>query len=174
MLYADNDDANRVDHDGSLLLGWRNALVTTAYAGSLRRLGEATADVGNRFDRTEISNVLRTAWKPREKITLAVSAGQMATDYDDDSLDDSSEWYGKAVLTYAWTPKTKFRAAYRGGRLEVDGSGNQTYHQASLGMDWQPREKLGFNLTAGMEHRSFDAGDATTPLLFRQCHMVAA
>ena len=165
VIYASNSDANRVDHEAELAFGWEGGKSAISYAGEIKRLGEATADVGSQYDRTEWKQAIRVAWKPREKVRLEAIAGQDSYNYDDKNLSDSEEIYVGIVAKHAWTPKTSFQASYRAGRLSVDGSGDQDIHRFAAGMNWQPREKLRFDLTAGVDHRSFDSGSSTTPLL---------
>lgn len=165
VIYASNADANRVDHEGLLSFGWEGEKSALSYEGEVKRLGEASADVGNQFDRTEWKQAIRVAWKPREKVRLEASVGQDRFAYDDAALSDSEEIHAGLVAKYAWTPKTSFQVGYRGGRLSVEGSGDQDIHRFTAGMTWQPREKLRFDLTGGLDHRSFAAGSSTTPLL---------
>ena len=165
VIYASNSDANRVDHEAIAAFGWEGEKSALAYEGEIKRLGEASADVGAQYDRTEWKQVIRVAWKPREKVRLEAVIGQDRFAYDDATLSDSEEIHAGLVAKFAWKPKTSFQAAYRGGRLSVDGSGDQDIHNFAVGMTWQPREKLRFDFTGGIDHRSFAAGSSTTPLL---------
>lgn len=165
VVYASNADANRVDHVGLVSFGWEGEKSALSYEGEIKRLGEASADVGNQFDRTEWKQAVRVAWKPREKVRLEAVVGQDRFAYDDAGLSDSEEIHAGLVARYAWTPKTSFQAGYRGGRLSVEGAGDQDIHRFTAGMTWQPREKFRFDLAGGLDHRSFAAGSSTTPLL---------
>jgi hypothetical protein len=165
VVYASNPDATRIDHEAVAAFGWEGGKSALSYEGDIKRLGEASADVGAQYDRTEWKQAIRVAWKPREKVRLEAVVGQENFAYDDAGLSDSEEIYAGLVAKYAWKPKTSFRAAYRGGRLSVDGSGDQDIHSLAVGMNWQPREKLRFDFTGGIDHRSFAAGSSTTPLL---------
>lgn len=165
VVYASNSDADRVDHEGKLAFGWEGGKSVVTYKGEIKRLGEASADVGGQYDRTEWRQAILVAWKPQEKLRLEAVAGQEGYDYDDESLSDSREISAGLVAKFAWTPKTSFHAGYRAGRLSVDGSGDQDIHRITAGMIWQPREKLRFDLSGGLDHRSFEAGSSTNPLI---------
>ncbi len=165
VLYVENRDASRVDHEARLEAGWRGKALSVAYSGEVRRLGDATADTGSPTDRTELANVVRIAWTPREKITWEVAAGQGSVSYDESALHDARQLFGEAALRYAYSPKTRLSVAYRGGRFEVDGAGDQTFHRATGRIEWTPREKIAIDLEAGAEYRSFDAGSDTSPFV---------
>lgn len=165
VVYASNSDATRIDHEAIAAFGWEGEKSALSYEGEISRLGEASADVGAQYDRTQWKQAVRVAWKPREKVRLEAVVGQEGFAYDDAGLSDSEEIHAGLVAKFAWKPKTSFQAAYRGGRLSVDGSGDQDIHRLTAGMTWQPREKLRFDFTGGIDHRSFSAGSSTTPLL---------
>ncbi len=161
----ENGSEDRVDHDLALSAGWRGKMIAVAYDGSFRRLGDATADIGTPTDRNEYASEARVVWSPREKIALVASVGVEGTDYDNRSLADSNTVFGGVSLRYAYSPKTKLAVLYRFGRDDVTGAGAQTINRAAARIDWQPREKIDIALEAGVEHRSFDLGSDTSPVI---------
>lgn len=165
VFYFRNTDDNRLDHEARWEAGWRGKAVSLAYSGNLRRLGDATADTGAPTDRRELENVVRFAWAPREKILWEIAAGQSSTSYDRSGLYDSKQFFGEAALRYAYSPKTRVGIAYRGGRFEVDGAGDQDFHRLTGRIEWMPREKIAVDLEAGAEYRSFDTGSDTSPFV---------
>ncbi len=165
VAYADHGDNDRIDHEVAWKAGWRGKAIALAYGGSYGKLGDATADTGTLTDRTELANEARIAWSPREKVVMELAAGQRSTDYESAAYADSDLAYGEIALRYAYSPKTRLGVIYRAGRFEVDGAGEQTVHRATARIEWTPREKIAVDLEAGAEHRSFDNGSDTTPVL---------
>lgn len=165
VFYQRNRDESRLDHEARWEAGWRGKAVSLAYSGNVRRLGDATADTGAPTDRTELDNVVRIAWSPREKILWELAAGQSSTTYDRSGLYDSKQIFGEAALRYAYSPKTRIGVTYRAGRFEVDGGGDQTFHRATARIEWMPREKIALDVEAGAEHRSFDSGSDVSPFV---------
>jgi hypothetical protein len=165
VAYADNSDNDRIDHQAAWEAGWRGKSITFAYTGSAGVLGDATADTGTLTDRTELANEGRIAWAIREKFAVEVAAGHDSTDYKSANFTDSNLTYGEIALRYAYSPKTRLSLAYKGGRFKVDGAGAQTVHRTTARIEWNPTEKIAINLEAGAEHRSFDNGSDTTPVV---------
>lgn len=164
VLYQDNTAENRIDHDLALQLGWRGKAIAVAYDGRFSRLGDTTADTGAPTDRDEYDSELRVAWYPREKIAVEGAVGMIGTSYDRNAYSDTEEKYGEVVLRYAYSPKTQFGLAYRGGKVSVDGTGDQRLHRMTARFAWQPRQKIRLNIEAGAEHRSYDLGSGTEPV----------
>ncbi len=165
VVYAETESGNRIDHQAAVTAGWRGKASKLTYTGAFQKLGDATADTGRQTDRQEYQNELRAAWMPREKITVELAAGNRRTAYSDPALFDSSKTYGEAAVRYAYSPKTEAGAAYQAGRFKVDGAGDQTTHQVTARIDWQPREKIHVKLEAGAEHRTTENGSAVNPVV---------
>jgi hypothetical protein len=165
VVYAENGSNDRIDQEASWEAGWRGKAIGFAYSGVARQLGDATADVGTLTDRSELSNSVRIAWSPREKITVELAAGQDSMDYDSSGLADSSLTYGEVALRYAYSPKTRLGLSYRAGSFGVDGAGDQTVHRSTARIEWNPTQKVSIDLEAGFEHRSFDNGSETSPVV---------
>jgi hypothetical protein len=165
VVYADHGENDRIDQESAWEAGWRGKAITLAYSGAFRQLGDATADTGTLTDRTEIANEGRIAWSLREKISLEAAVGQESTDYESGAFADSDLVYGELALRYAYSPKTRLGLIYKAGRFEVDGAGEQTVHRVTGRIEWTPREKIAIDLEAGGEHRSFDNGSDTTPVI---------
>lgn len=165
VSYADNSSNDRVDHQASWEVGWQGKAISYAYTGSYAQLGDATADTGTLTDRTESMNEGRIAWSLREKISLEVAVGQKSTTYDSAAFADSGLTYGEVALRYAYSPKTRLSATYKHGRFEVDGAGDQMVHRTSARLEWKPTRKIAVDLDLGAEHRSFDGGSETSPVV---------
>lgn len=165
VVYADHGSENRIDHDAALTAGWRGKATSLAYSGGFQKLGDTVPDTGRPTDRVVTANELRAAWTPREKIVFEVAAGNKHEDYSDKTLFDSEKTYGEAAIRYIYSPKTELGLVYQMGRLKVDGAGPQDTQLLAASMDWKPREKIRLKLIAGGEHRTFDSGDSTKPVL---------
>ncbi len=165
VVYAENGSGSRIDQQAALSAAWRWNATKLSYTGLVRKLGDATADTGRQADRVESANELRAAWSPREKISLEAAAGYGQTNYDDPAFFGSSDAYGEVALLYAYSPKTAIGAAYRAGRFKVDGADDQTTHQISGTIGWQPREKIRLKLQAGAERRRTENGSETNPVV---------
>lgn len=165
VAYVDHSDNDRIDQESAWEAGWRGKAITLAYTGAFRQLGDATADTGTLTDRTEIANEARIAWSIREKVSLEAAVGQESTDYESGAFADSDLVYGELALRYAYSPKTRLGLIYKAGRFEVDGAGEQTVHRVTGRIEWKPREKIAVDLEIGGEHRSFDNGSDTTPVV---------
>jgi len=165
VAYADNSSNDRIDQEASWEAGWRGKAIHFAYTGASRQLGDATADTGTLTDRSEVSNSVRIAWSLREKFSVEVAAGHDSTGYDSSKFADSSMSYGEVALRYAYSPKTRLGVIYKAGSFEVDGAGEQTVHRTTARIEWNPTQKVSIDVEAGFEHRSFDNGSDTTPVL---------
>ena len=165
VVYFDNGDEDRIDHEALLSAGWRGKVTRLSYAGALRKLGDATAEVGRPTDRLEYANELRAAWIAREKVALEVAAGHDANDYLDPGFIDSEKTYGEVAVRYVYSPKTELGLIYQIGRFKVDGSGTQHTNQVTGAIKWQPREKIRLQLVAGAENRKTDNGSRINPVV---------
>lgn len=165
VAYADNSSNDRIDQEASWEAGWRGKAIHFAYAGVSRQLGDATADTGTLTDRSELSNSVRIAWSLREKFSVELAAGHDSTGYDSALFADSSMSYGEVALRYAYSPKTRLGLIYKAGAFEVDGAGEQTVHRTTARIEWNPRQKISIDVEAGFEHRRFDNGSDTTPVV---------
>jgi len=164
VVYADNGEEDRLDHDLALAVGFRGRKSAILYRGRLLRLGDATADVGALTERFEYANELRVAWLPREKVAVELAAALEGTEYDNGQLADTRDAYGEVALRYAYSPKTEVSAAYRIGRVEVEGSPDQTFQQVTARLAWRPRAKIAIDVEAGFEHRDYDPGSDVFPV----------
>lgn len=165
VAYAENSSNDRIEQEAGWEAGWRGKAIRFAYSGTLRQLGDATADTGTLTDRSEVSNSVRIAWSLREKITVELAAGHDSTGYDSSAFADSSLTYGEVALRYAYSPKTRLGLIYKAGTFEVDGAGDQTVNRATARIEWNPTRKITVDVEAGFEHRSFDNGSGTTPVV---------
>lgn len=164
VVYLDHRDDSRIDHDLQWDAGYNGDESAVRYSGSFRRLGDATADIGNQTERNEQAHLVRLAWMPRERISVELGAALEKTDYDTALLADSSKLLGEAALRCIYSPKTQIVLAYRGGREEVDGAPDQDVHRATARLVWSPRRKINFDLEVGAEHREFANGSETYPV----------
>lgn len=164
VVYLDNRDDSRIDHDLQWDAGLNGDKSAVRYSGYFRRLGDATADIGNQTERNEQAHLVRLAWLPRERFSVELGASLERTDYDTALLADSSKLLGEVALRYIYSPKTQVVLAYRGGREEIDGSGDQDIHRATARLVWSPRKKINLDLEVGAEHRDFTRGSETYPV----------
>lgn len=165
VIYIENGDETRLDQRLDLegaIHGRRSGL---RFLGNLNRLGGATPEIGAQVDRTEYAAELRAAWRPREKLALEIATGMAGTDYDDGVFSDSKETYLETALRYAYSPKTELVFAVAGGTIEVDQAMDQDFLRATTQLIWKPREKLSFDLKAGVEHRDYGMDSDTFPVL---------
>jgi len=165
VAYTDHSSNDRIDQVAEWEAGWRGKQTAIAWTGAARQLGDATADTGTLTERTELSNEIRMAWSLREKVTLETAVGHDSTTYDSAAFTDSSLTYGEVALRYAYSPKTRLSAAYKGGSFEVDGAGKQTVHRVTGRIEWNPTQKVAVDLELGGEHRTFDNGSDTSPVV---------
>lgn len=165
VAYADFSNNNRIDQVAAWETGWRGKAIKLAYSGAARALGDATADTGTLTDRKEFVNEGRISWSVRERVAVEAAAGYESTAYDDARFADSNYTYGEVALRYAYSPKTTVGVAYKFGRFEVDGAGPQDVHRTTARIEWKPREKIAVDLEVGAEHRIFDNGSDTTPVV---------
>jgi hypothetical protein len=165
VVFADGGSPNRVDQDATWQIGVHGQKTSIAYEGRIQKLGDATPETGQQTDRLMLEHVVRTAWSATDKVALEVSAGQSSADYDQRGLVDSSGAYGEVGLRYTYSPKTRFGVTYRAGSFQVDSAGDQQIQRGTVRMEWKPREKITVDLEAGAEHRRFDAGSSTKPII---------
>ncbi|MGC4014559.1 MAG: hypothetical protein QM755_08615 [Luteolibacter sp.] len=164
VIYTDHGDSNRIDQDAAWELGWGGKKVAIAYGGRVQQLGDAMPDTGRQSDRVVLDQAVRLAWTPREKLAVELAAGMSSNDYREQLLVDSRSAYGEVALRYLYSPKTRVGIAYRAGTFQVDGAGDQHIQRGTVQFEWQPREKITFNIEAGAEHRDYDAGSSTSPV----------
>lgn len=165
VIYVENGDETRLDHRLNLEGAINGRRTGLRFTGNLDRLGGATPEIGAQVDRTEYAAELRAAWRPREKLALEIAGGVQGSDYDDGVFADSQERYLEAALRYAYSPKTEVVLAVAGGTVEVDQAMDQDFLRATARAIWKPREKLSFDLEAGVEHRDYGVGSDTFPVL---------
>lgn len=165
VVFAENSGSNRLDQEAAWETGWRGKAIRLAYSGIARQLGDVIADTGTLTDRRELSNSVRIAWAPRERISVELAAGHDSTGYDASAFADSRMSYGEVALRYAYSPKTRIGMIYKAGRFEVDGAGEQTVQRTTARIEWNPTRKIAIDVEAGMENRSFDKGSDSTPVV---------
>ncbi|MFT3990479.1 MAG: outer membrane beta-barrel protein [Luteolibacter sp.] len=165
VYYAKASGEGRVDQQATWAAGWRGKATSVTYDGAILKTADAIADVGRKTDRVGIDNQVKIGWTPREKTTYSVGAGHSSTNYEDPALFDSTGIYGEAAWQYAYSPKTRAGIAYRVSRLEVERSPDQTAHQVTGRLEWQPREKIQVQLEAGAESRKTENGSKVNPVL---------
>ncbi|MEM9236899.1 MAG: outer membrane beta-barrel protein [Verrucomicrobiota bacterium] len=165
VIFADNGDENRIDHDVALLAGVNGEKSSVVLRGRFQRLGDAIADTGSQTDRSEYEAEVRAAYKMTGKTALEVAAGIGKVDYDLAGLSGTRQQFGEVAVRFAYSPKTAVTLAYRAGREEVDGTGDQDIQQVVARIAWKPRQKISVDLEAGLEHRDFDNGSDNNPVL---------
>lgn len=165
VVYLDHSSNNRVDQTVDWDAGWRGKKTLISWKGTAGQLGDATADTGTLTDRTEFSNEVRIAWSIREKLAVEVAGGYQSTSYEAANFADSEQAFGEVALRYTHSPKTRLGLIYRGSRFDVDGAGRQTAHRVTGRLEWMPTQKIAVDLELGGEHRSFDNGSATNPVV---------
>lgn len=165
VVYADRSDQNRVDHELVWAAAWRGKATGVSGGGVFRETADPTADLGRQTERRETANTARLAWSPREKLAIELAAGQQATRYRDPVLYDSEGIFGELGIVYTHSPKTRVGLRGRTGVEQVEGAGDQDVRRLTARLEWSPREKIQVDLEAGMEHRKFDNGTDTSPVL---------
>jgi len=165
VVYIENSDESRVDHDFALEAGVVGKRHDLGIKTGLRRLGDATPDTGTTTERTEYLAEARYAWRPREKVRLEIAAGLSGEDYDESNFADSDRTYGELAVRYAYSPKTELGAAWRFGRDDVDGGGTQNVNRATARLIWRPRQKWSIDMEVGAEHRDYPNGSDLYPVL---------
>lgn len=165
VAYLDHSSNDRIDQTVDWDTGWRGKKTLLSWKGSAAQLGDATADTGTLTDRTEFASQVRIAWAVREKLSVEVAGGYASTSYDSNSFADSEQAFGEVALRYTHSPKTRVGMIYRGSRFDVDGAGKQTAHRVTGRLEWMPTQKLAVDLELGGEHRTFDNGSATNPVV---------
>lgn len=165
VIFAENNDNDRIDQEAAWEAGWRGEAIAVAYSGSARRLGDAIADVGTLTDRSELANGVRIAWSLQEKTQIEFAAGAESSRYDAAGFADSDMTWGEVALRYAYSPKTQLGLIHRAGRFEVDAAGAQTVQRTTGRIEWNPTRKIAVDVEAGIEHRSYDRGSSNTPVV---------
>lgn len=165
VVYAENSDESRFDHDFLLEAGVVGRRHELGMKSVVRRLGDATPDTGTTAERTEYLGEVRYVWRPREKVKLEVAAGIAGENYDDSTFADSDRSYGELAVRYAYSPKTEIGAAWRFGREKVDRGGTQNVNRATARLIWRPRQKWSIDVEAGAEHRDYQNGSDLYPVL---------
>ena len=165
VIYAENGSESRIDQDVTILTGVRGEKSSLAFSGNYRRLGDAIADTGTQTDRREYAAEIRAAYSVSGKVSVELAGGAYGTDYDSNTLSSSRDQFAEVGIRYAYSPKTQVGLAYRVGRAEVDGTGDQTFQRVVAQMAWKPREKISIDFAAGVEHRTFDLGSDNSPVV---------
>ena len=165
VAYMDHSSNDRIDQTAEWDIGWHGQKTQISWNGSARQLGDATADTGALTDRTELATEVRMAWAVREKISVEAAGGYESTSYDSGKFADSRLGFGEVALRYTYSPKTRIGLAYKGGNFKVDGAGAQTVHRVTGRLEWMPTQKIAVDLELGGEHRSFDNGSDTSPVV---------
>lgn len=169
VIYSNSMPNDRIDQTAAIKAGWRGEVSKITYTGTFAKLGDATADTGQQTVRVEFSNEIRTAWTPREKLTLELAAVEGQSNYKNPALFDSSRTYAEFAIRYAYSPKTELGIAYQIGRFDVNGASGQTTNQVTAAIDWKPREKIHIVLRAGAEHCDTGNGSFIDPVLQGRC-----
>ncbi len=164
FLYVENGADHRIDQDVTLLTGARGRKTSVEFTGNYRRRGDAIPDTGTQTDRREHALEVRAAYSVKEKVAFELAGGAYGTDYDSATLSSNRDQFGEAAVRYAYSPKTQVKLAYRIGRAEVDGTGDQTFQRVTAQLAWKPREKISIDLEFGAEHRTFDNGSDSYPV----------
>ncbi|MEM7144036.1 MAG: outer membrane beta-barrel protein [Verrucomicrobiota bacterium] len=163
-IFTDNSDQNSFNQDLLLAVGYRFHKLKISYLGRYETLSDATADVGDRFDRRIYSNFLELAYDLSPKTRLIARGDAYNVKYKDRvDIERSDEWSVDVLLEYDLTDKTKLALGYGYGTLDVTPSSSiQRFHRGLVEAEWSFSDKITFLGTGGVEFRDFGASNATT------------
>lgn len=165
VVYFFSEDDNRVDNRVVTEGEVRKKNLALAYSARWARLGSPSADVGGQNTRQEWGGSASLSYTPKGKISYRAFIEQSEEDQSDSGLFDSSETSGGVAAEYRYSSKTAFELAYRLGRVDIEGTGVQTFQRFGFQTSWSPRPKLSFSFEGGLEYRNYVVGDGLEPYL---------
>ena len=165
VAYLSQSDDNRIDHRIEVEGAVKRDKVSLAYTARWARLGNPSADIGGTSDRNEWDGRIAAIYRPKGKLSYEIFAEFSADDQIDPAFFDFFESSAGIAARYHYSPKTEVEVAYRLGQVDVDGSGEQTFHQFGGEFFWQPRSKLTISLEGGLEYRDYVSGSGLDPYL---------
>lgn len=165
FLYLSEEDGNRIDHRLRAEGAVQFDVVRLTYSVSWARLGSPSADVGGESDRNEFSGQVALIYQPKGKVSYEIGLDRAVVDQVESGLFDFFQSSAAVTARYRHSRKTELEAGYRIGFVEIDGSGDQVFHQIGGGVSWSPRSKFNVSLQGGIEYRDFETGSATNPYL---------
>ncbi|MEM8953160.1 MAG: outer membrane beta-barrel protein [Verrucomicrobiota bacterium] len=163
-VFVENSDQNSFNQDLLLAVGYRFHKLKVSYLGRYETLSDATADVGNRFDRRIFSNFLELAYSLSPKTRLIARGDAYNVKYKDEvDIERSDEWSVDVLFEYDLSSKTKIALGYGYGTLDVTPSSSvQRFHRGLAEVEWSFSDKITLLGTGGVEFRDFGESDATT------------
>lgn len=165
VIYFSESEDNRVDSRVTVEGEVKEKSVALAYSGRWARLGSPSADIGGASDRDEWGGDVGVTYSPKGKLSYQISAEGSVVDQDESAFFDSEEYSGRVSALYRHSSKTELELAYSLGRVEVDGSGSQTFHRLGVQALWRPRSKVSVSLEGGVEYRDYESGSGLDPYL---------
>jgi hypothetical protein len=140
--------------------GWSGSRLKLGFRMGVQSTRSGSRDAGDRVGRQVLYWGLTSTYPFTPKLTGELSADVTRAAFD--ALLGSREYRAQQFLSYQFTPKTQLGLGATEGLLRPDGGQQQNYEQALFRVVSQPTAKLGLNASAGMEHRHFEAGLAST------------
>ena len=165
VIYFSESEDNRVDNRVIVEGEIKEKSVALAYSGRWARLGSPSADIGGATDRDEWGVGLGVTYSPKGKLSYRVSADASVVSQDDATFFGSEEYSGSLAALYRHSSKTELELSYSLGRIEVGGSGTQSFHRVGVQALWRPRSKVTVSLEGGVEYRDYESGSGIDPYL---------
>lgn len=165
FLFLSESEGNRIDHRLRVEGAVQFDVVRLTYSASWARLGSPSADVGGQSDRDEYGGQVALIYQPKGKVSYEIAAERAVVDQVESGLIDFFQSSVGLTARYRHSSKTELEAGYRIGNVEIDGSGDQIFHQIGGGLSWSPRPKFNVSLQGGLEYRDFETGSETNPYL---------
>ena len=165
VAFLSSEEDNRIDYRIAAEGGVKGKSLALAYSANWARIGNPSADFGGESDRDEWGVDVGVIYSPKGKLSYSAFADLSAVEQSDSSFFDLYQSSGGLTANYRHSSKTEVEAAYRVGRIDVDGSGSQSLQRLTVQALWRPRSKLSVSLEAGLEHRSYEVGSNTNPYL---------
>ena len=165
IFYFAEPDDSRIDHNVTVDGGVKGKTVALAYSASWAKVGSPSADIGGASDRFQYGGRAGVTYTPKGKFSYEIFVEGSVIDQEEAAFFDFYQSSIGVAARYRHSRKTQVEAAYRLGRVEVDGSGTQTFHRLGVQALWKPRSKLSFSLEGGLEYRDYEVGSGTSPYL---------
>jgi hypothetical protein len=140
--------------------GWSGSRLKLGFRLGLQRTRSGSIDAGDRVGRQVYYAGLTSSYPFTAKLSGELSADATRATFD--ALLGSREYRAQQYLNYQITPKLQLGLGATEGLLRPDAGRGQNYEQGLLRVIAQPTAKLGVNASAGVEHRHFDSGLAST------------
>ena len=140
--------------------GWSGSRLKLGFRLGLQRTRSGSIDAGDRVGRQVYYAGLTSSYPFTAKLSGELSADVTRASFD--ALLGSREYRAQQYLNYQCTPKLQLGLGATEGLLRPDAGLGQHYEQALFRAVAQPTAKLGVNASAGVEHRHFESGLAST------------